>query len=131
MRRLAAALALVALAGGIALAQERGERPRVVQADGPGRALFARWCAPCHGTGPGDDGDAQLPGTAALARRYQGSKPAELELRTDLPAPVMQLFVRRGIGAMPAFRPTELSDAQIAAIADYLAATARASRQQL
>ena len=66
-----------------------------------------------------------LPGTAALAAKYQGRLTAQLELRSDLPAPVLRLFVRRGSGAMPAFRPSELTEAQIAQIADYLAATAR------
>ncbi|MCB2065908.1 MAG: cytochrome c [Erythrobacter sp.] len=86
-----------------------------------GQQLFTHFCAPCHGQGAGDDRSDMLPGTAALARRYQGAKPAALELRTDLPAPVLTLFVRRGVGPMPAFRPSELSDADVAAIAAYLA----------
>lgn len=86
-----------------------------------GRQVFEQECAPCHGRGPGDDRSEMLPGTAALAEKYQGTRPAALELRDDLPAPVLELFVRRGAGAMPPFRPSELSDADLAAIATYIA----------
>ena len=119
---LAAALALA----GTGIAAAQGER-EIVRADHPGRALFERNCAPCHGTGPGDDGSPTLPGTAALTAKYDGARPGALELRGDLPAPVLQTFVRRGVGAMPGFRPAELSDTEIAAIAGYLTATADAN----
>ncbi|TIX50947.1 c-type cytochrome [Alteraurantiacibacter aquimixticola] len=96
----------------------------IERADLPGQQVFARQCAPCHGTGPGDDGSPMLPGTAALAAKYEGALPAALELRSDLSAPVLTLFVRRGSGAMPMFRKAELTDAQIEELAAYLAATA-------
>ncbi len=102
---------------------------QIARADLPGRAIFQHQCAPCHGTGPGADGAAMLPGTAALAAKYQGQRPAPLELRSDLPAPVLRLFVRRGAGAMPAFRPSELTSAQIDQVAEYIAATARLNRR--
>lgn len=86
-----------------------------------GRQVFDRQCAPCHGRGAGDDGSAMLPGTAALREKYAGTRPAALEDRNDLSAPVITLFVRRGSGAMPFFRASELSDADIEAIASYLA----------
>lgn len=121
------ALAVGVLAS-LSVAAQQAERPRIIPADLPGKQVFAAQCAPCHGAGRGDDGSHRLPGTEALARKYQGALPGELELRSDLPAPVLRLFVRRGAGGMPAFRPSELSDADIAAIADYLAATAQASR---
>jgi len=117
----AAAAAMLAAVGS-ALAQDRGD---ILRADLPGRVIFERQCAPCHGTGRGDDNSPQLPGTAALAARYAGAKPGELELRTDLNADVLRFFVRRGIGPMPAFRQAELSDADIDAIAAYIASTAR------
>jgi mono/diheme cytochrome c family protein len=66
-----------------------------------------------------------LPGTAALEARYKGVVPAALELRDDLDADALRIFVRRGIGAMPAFRKSELTDTDIDAIAGYIAATAR------
>lgn len=129
--------ALLAMAGlallgsAAAVAQNAAPAPirQIQRADLPGRAIFQHQCAPCHGTGPGADGAAMLPGTAALAAKYQGQRPAPLELRSDLPAPVLRLFVRRGAGAMPAFRPSELTGAQIDQIADYITATARLNRR--
>jgi mono/diheme cytochrome c family protein len=126
MKRLALAAAL-AVCGFAAAAQDSVPPREIIRADHPGQQLFARNCAPCHGTGPGDDGSPMLPGTAALTAKYGGQRPGALELRSDLPAPVLALFVRRGVGAMPGFRPGELSDADIAAIASYLAATAEAN----
>ncbi|AKH44134.1 mono/diheme cytochrome c family protein [Altererythrobacter atlanticus] len=101
--------------------------PKVVKADLPGRTIFEHQCAPCHGAGPGDDGMPMLPGTMALARKYDGALPAALELRSDLGPEVLELFVRKGSGAMPMFRKAELTDADISAIAEYLQATAEAS----
>jgi mono/diheme cytochrome c family protein len=123
--------AVALLASAAAVAQNAAPAPirQIDRADVPGRVLFERQCAPCHGTGPGADGAAMLPGTAMLAAKYQGQRPAPLELRADLPAPVLRVFVRRGSGAMPAFRPSELTNAQIDQIADYIAATARLNRQ--
>ncbi len=124
-----ASLAIVfgvgALAGSAALAQGIAadiERPEV-----PGRVVFEQQCAPCHGTGPGDDGSPTLPGTAALDAKYGGDRPGPLELRSDLPAPVLRVILRRGSGAMPMFRKGELTDAQIDELAAYIAATAAAN----
>lgn len=125
------ALVLALALGGLGAAAAQDTVPpqgEIVRADLPGRAIFVHSCAPCHGTGRGDDGSPMLPGTAALAAKYADERPAALELRSDLPGPVLRLFVRRGVGAMPAFRPAELTDAQILAIADYLRATALANR---
>jgi mono/diheme cytochrome c family protein len=77
-----------------------------------GRVVYQKWCFPCHGTGSGK------PGTAALAAR--GQKPAVLEERTDLSAPVIRTFVRHGVLFMPMFRKTEISDAELDAVAAYL-----------
>lgn len=124
MRRVGMIAALAVLGMSAAAAQSPPPPREIVRPDMPGRALFAHNCAPCHGTGRGDDGAPMLPGTAALTAKYAGLRPGELELRNDLPAPVLQLFVRRGVGAMPAFRPAELGATQIEEIADYLRATA-------
>jgi mono/diheme cytochrome c family protein len=89
-----------------------------------GNAKFQHSCAPCHGAGVGDDGHAMLPGTDALRIKYKGAVPAVpalLEERTDLTAPVLKVFVRNGSFSMPPFRPTELTDAEIADIAAYIA----------
>ena len=115
--RLLLASAALAAAGSLSVAAQ-SEDPRIAH----GRQVFEHQCAPCHGRGPGDDRSEMLPGTAALAEKYESTRPAALELRDDLPAPVLELFVRRGAGAMPPFRPSELSDEDIAAIAAYIAA---------
>jgi mono/diheme cytochrome c family protein len=101
---------------------------KIVKVDHPGRTAFEHQCAPCHGAGPGDDGSPLLPGTMALATKHRGRLPGELELRTDLDANALRYFVRNGSGAMPMFRKAELSDAEIDAIAGYLAATAKANK---
>jgi (+)-pinoresinol hydroxylase len=77
-----------------------------------GHKVYDKWCFPCHGTGVGK------PGTASLAAR--GQKPAVLEERTDLTAPAIKTFVRHGVLFMPTFRKTEISDADLDAIAAYL-----------
>jgi mono/diheme cytochrome c family protein len=76
-----------------------------------GKALFQEKCAMCHGpTGMG---------TGLLKRRVQ---PAMLEQRTDLAADYVVAAARTGIGNMPAIPRGEVSDAQLKAIAAYLAA---------
>lgn len=86
-----------------------------------GEAVFLKVCAPCHGAGPGIDGSPMLPGTAKLQAKYQGAVPAALEQRSDLTANALRVFVRNGVGAMPRFRKTEISDADIDAMAAWLA----------
>jgi mono/diheme cytochrome c family protein len=89
-----------------------------------GNAKFQHSCAPCHAAGVGDDGHALLPGTDALRIKYKSvvpAVPALLEERTDLTAPVLKVFVRNGSFSMPPFRPTELTDTEIADIAAYIA----------
>jgi mono/diheme cytochrome c family protein len=85
-----------------------------------GNAVFNHSCAPCHGRGPGDNGRAMLPGTDALRLKYQGALPAALEDRKDLTMEVIRTYLRNGSMAMPPFRKTELSDAEIVDIAAYL-----------
>jgi mono/diheme cytochrome c family protein len=81
-----------------------------------GRQVYAKWCAECHGRGPGH------PGTQSLEVKYRGQTvPAALEDRTDLAPPVTTNFVRHGFALMPQFRKTEISDAQLRDLAAYLA----------
>jgi len=77
-----------------------------------GHKVYDKWCFPCHGTGVGK------PGTDSL--RQRGQNPAVLEERTDLTAPMIKIFVRHGVLFMPTFRKTEISDADLDAIAAYL-----------
>ena len=101
-----AALSYVALA---AAAPLHAQQPM------DGKVVFEKWCAPCHGDGPGK------PGTAALQALYKGVKPALLEKRTDLTPEFTSAIVRTGVSVMPFFRKTEISDAELAALAKYLA----------
>jgi mono/diheme cytochrome c family protein len=87
-----------------------------------GKVVYERVCAPCHGRGAGTDGAPMLPGAAALAAKYQGKLSPFLEDRSDLTADALKVFVRRGVGAMPMFRQTEISDSEIEAVAAYLSA---------
>ncbi len=79
-----------------------------------GYVEYQKFCSQCHGEGVGK------PGTLALAAKYKGEKPALLEKRTDLTAAMVKIFVRNGITVMPFFRKTEISDADLDAIAAYL-----------
>jgi mono/diheme cytochrome c family protein len=90
-----------------------------------GKTVFQHYCAPCHADGRGDDGAPMLPGTHALHLKYRGEKPGLLEQRTDLPVELIEAIVRNGVASMPPFRKTEVTDEDIAAIAAYLAASAR------
>jgi len=80
-----------------------------------GQAVFQRWCTPCHGAGP------DHPGTTALAAKYNGALPARLEERRDLTPEVTTFYVRHGVSVMPPFRKTEITDAELEALAAYLA----------
>ena len=80
-----------------------------------GNDVFRNWCAPCHAPGP------RHPGTQALEALYKGAKPAPLEQRTDLVPELTRAFVRTGVSVMPPFRKTEISDADLEALAAYLA----------
>jgi len=84
-------------------------------AEPAGKAVFQRWCAPCHAPGPNH------PGTAALEVLYGNSRPGALEQRTDLNDATVRLAVRHGAFSMPFFRKTEVSDADLDALAKYLA----------
>jgi mono/diheme cytochrome c family protein len=103
-----AALMAAALALAFAAQAQDGGKP-------DGKAVFTKWCAPCHGDGPGK------PGTAALQALYKGAKPALLEQRADLAPEITKTFVRNGVSVMPFFRKTEISDAELDALAAYLA----------
>jgi len=105
------AISLVLLLGLYCAEQARAQAPLAER----GKAVFDYWCVACHGDGPGN------PGTAALQALYSGQKPALLEQRTDLFPELTKSFVRSGVSIMPFFRKTEVSDADLEALAAYLA----------
>ncbi|WAT17610.1 cytochrome c [Aurantiacibacter sp. MUD11] len=117
MRFVLASAATLALCVGAATAQQATRTGPAAPELEQGKAVYAHWCAPCHADHPG------LAGTASLAIKYADSDiPAALEDRTDLSAPLVAYFVRNGVAWMPPFRPTEISDAELAALSAYLTA---------
>jgi (+)-pinoresinol hydroxylase len=79
-----------------------------------GKAVYEHWCAPCHAAGPGH------PGTQSLQFKYQGKLPPVLLDRTDLAPQVVSAFVRQGVLLMAPFRKTEITDADLSALASYV-----------
>ncbi|MCG2633844.1 MAG: cytochrome c [Gammaproteobacteria bacterium] len=80
-----------------------------------GADLFATHCARCHN--PGADG--VHPGTQQLALT-RGEEQAVILQRDDLQPDYVKQVVRHGIGAMATFRPTEISDPELDALARYV-----------
>jgi mono/diheme cytochrome c family protein len=93
----------------------RGSLAQDTQAFAAGRAVYTKWCAPCHDPG------VTHPGTHALSVKYQGVKSGVLLEWQDLPVNTVKVLVRHGISVMPQFRKTEISDQELAALAAYLA----------
>lgn len=82
----------------------------------PDEALYVEKCSMCH---------RQMGmGTVILARRMD-PKIAILEDRPNLPPAFVSAVVRSGLGNMPAISKGEVSDEQLARIANYLAKTER------
>ena len=79
-----------------------------------GRAVYAKWCAPCHDPG------VIHPGTNALTVKYRGVKSGVLLEWKDLSPETVAHLVRHGISVMPQFRKTEISDADLDALAKFL-----------
>jgi (+)-pinoresinol hydroxylase len=91
------------------LAAEPG--PALTPRQEQGRRLFNASCVWCHGP--------NVWGTFTLGRRL-GTDHALLAQRKDLVAPYVKSVIRAGVGSMPPFRRTEITDADADAIADYL-----------
>ena len=83
-----------------------------------GEAVFHNRCAACHSRPI--SGDPETIGTNSLQFKYGGSKPAALEDRTDLTPAVVKFYVRNGVGYMPQFRKTYVSDAELESLSAYL-----------
>jgi mono/diheme cytochrome c family protein len=86
---------------------------RADEAANPGKPVFDRYCAGCHAPGFGHPGTQQLGWT-------RGAKDAVLGQRTDLSPDYVKQVVRHGLVEMPPFRPTEIDDARLEALAGYL-----------
>jgi len=114
MRRIAALLGILALALGMGTASADDASLSVKEQQG--KRLFNHTCVYCHGPG--------VWGTNRLSKRLD-KEHALLENRTDLTPAAIQAIVRNGIGSMPPLRKTEVSDADVAAIAAYLTRKSR------
>ncbi len=101
-----AAAGLVLMCGAVA-AQDRPLSPKQAE----GKALYAATCVYCHGP--------RGYGTEALAARLGAGK-GVLDGRSDLNAEYIRAIVRQGLGNMPAYTPTDLTEDQIAAVGEYL-----------
>jgi mono/diheme cytochrome c family protein len=80
-------------------------------ADPDGKQLFHQKCAMCHGP--------VGMGTGLLARRMK-PEVAQLEMREDLSAAYVERAARIGILNMPPITRGDVTDAQLASIAQYL-----------
>ncbi|WDF75119.1 c-type cytochrome [Novosphingobium sp. KACC 22771] len=86
------------------------------QSANPGEKLFGQKCAFCH-IGPST-------GKFMLARRVPKGQ-AELPDRRDLTADYVKAVVRNGLVNMPTFTRVELTDRELAQVADWLARKGR------
>ena len=82
-------------------------------ADLTGKDVFDHYCSACHGS---DDG----PGTMQL-RRTRAKDQALLTERTNLSADYIEYVVRHGLRSMPPFVPSELTEAKLKALVQFLA----------
>lgn len=78
-----------------------------------GSAIYNDKCTYCHA----DRGW----GTRELAKRTAAGQ-AKLLDRTGLSSDFIAAAVRRGIGSMPAFTPTDMSDAELEVLAKWMEA---------
>jgi len=85
-----------------------------IAADLPGKVIFDRNCAPCHAAGPGHAGTMRLAET-------RGPSKAVLEQRTDLDPAYIRIVVRQGLVEMPPWRLSEIDDAALSQLVQYLA----------
>lgn len=109
----ALALSGMALAACSDIAEQTGDKPKTLPGT-RGEQVYIRWCAPCHSRG------LDYPGTSALQAKYRGELPAALEDRTDLDPDTIRYFVRNGASVMPRSRKTEISDADLDELVQFL-----------
>ena len=77
-----------------------------------GKEVFEHYCSHCHG--PGD-----APGTVQLSRT-RGKEKGLLTQRTDLAPEYIEYIVRHGLKSMPAFAPSDLTEANLKALVGFL-----------
>ena len=95
--------------------------PAVRAAELTGQEVYDKWCGFCHDAGP------MKAGTMALQDKYKGALPAALLERNDLTPDLVKYFARNGFNYMPSFRKTEISDAELNALVNYVVEKTNAS----
>jgi|KBSMisStandDraft_5_1062788.scaffolds.fasta_scaffold256907_2 cytochrome c5 len=108
-RSIAAALAILVL--NLAASIGAADEPTLTPQQQQGKRAYDHLCVYCHSPG--------VWGTNRLAKRVD-KEHAVLESRTDLSTSAIQTIARTGIGSMPPLRKSELSEADLSAIAAYL-----------
>ena len=91
-----------------------------VGAELSGKEVFDHYCTFCHGSVDG-------PGTVQLSRT-RGSDKGLLVQRTDLAPDYIEYIVRHGLRSMPAFVPSDLTDARLQALIAFLTKQKAVSR---
>jgi mono/diheme cytochrome c family protein len=114
MRRAALIVGACLAMAGVQAKGAEPAKPSAAAREQAGKAVFDKWCAPCHAPNP------RLAGTLALQTKYEGKLPAALEQRTDLTTDMVEYYVRNGVAWMAPFRKTEVTDAELADLAAYL-----------
>ena len=82
-------------------------------ADNLGKETYDLWCGICHDAGEGFAGTQML----ALTRAEGLSV---MKDNDTLVGPYIELVVRKGLGMMPVFRKTEITDEQLEALIEYI-----------
>ena len=116
-------LLVLVMAATASSAAAQASATQLTAAEKNGKTVFDKWCTPCHGPvapARGGFGTGALPGTAALAVKYQNRVPPVLEQRTNLAPGQIRTVVRNGLFGMPITRKTEVSDKELDDIVAYL-----------
>ena len=78
-----------------------------------GEQIYQRHCQACHDPGAGH------PATLLLGQKH-GVEKAVIKGRKDLNRVYVKTIVRGGLLEMPPFRPTEITDAELDVIAEFI-----------
>ena len=78
-----------------------------------GAQIYQRHCQACHDPGAGH------PATLLLGQKY-GAEKAVIKGRKELNLVYVKTIVRGGLLEMPPFRPTEITDAELDVIAEFI-----------
>lgn len=90
-------------------------QPAAATTTASGESVYQHWCVHCHSAGRGN------PGTESLKVKYKDAIPAVLLDRTDMTPEFVKVAVRQGVLSMPPFRKTEITDAELTALAAWVA----------